>query len=264
MWVALEDKLAPGVSKFRVTDDGDVSGRLRVRYDAVDVGGGLYRTLIKVDGKVTKATPLGNAPCADVSPADGDPYQFSVPVPCPGTVEDARGTVDVHDLPHGPHGVEIAVEDAAGNQRAVFGPIEFPRLNGPGGAIAGEEDEFLNAKLRMWFVEAPGHGRRHTSQYGTRVVTRGVLRTRHGRPIQGARIDVYHVRADGKRRLIKTGLKTRRRGRLTLILPNNVDTRTIEYAYRALRPGPITSRARLRLTVMRDGVVFHRKTKNRR
>ena len=72
-----------------------------------------------------------------------------------------------------------------------------------------------------------------------------------------ARLDVYHLLAHGKRkRLGKTGLKTRERGKFTLILPLNVDTRRIEFAYRALRPGKVTSRKILHLTVMRDGVPF--------
>ena len=118
----------------------------------------------------------------------------------------------------------------------------------------------------MWFVKSRTRTRRSlASRFGTRVVTRGVLRTRSGRGIVGARIDVYHIRRDGKRRLVKTGLKTRAGGALTLILPNNVDTRTIEYAYRALRPGPITSRQRLRLTVRtKSGRIYHRKSRARR
>lgn len=265
MYVSLEDQLAPVVPKFRLIDDGETSGKLRVRYDAADAGGGLYRTLIKVDGKVAKTMPLAAAPCADSAPGDSDPYQFNVPVPCPGAVRDATATVDVRDLPAGPHGVEIAVEDAAGNQRAVYGPTQFPTLNGPTGSSVDDIPikSLLRAKVRMWFVKARKRGKRYTSRYGTRVVTRGTLRTRSGRSIQGARIDVYHIRRDGKRKLLKTGLKTRRYGRLTLILPNNVDTRTIEYAYRAVRPGPITSRARLRLKVIRNGKVFHRKAKKK-
>jgi hypothetical protein len=109
----------------------------------------------------------------------------------------------------------------------------------------------------MWFVKAPNRGRRYTSRYGTRVVTRGFLRTRTGHGIQGARIDVYHIR-NGKRRLLKTGLKSRAGGALTLILPINVDTRTIEFDYRALRPGPITSSQKLTLRVVRKGRLFHR------
>lgn len=81
-----------------------------------------------------------------------------------------------------------------------------------------------------------------------------MLRTPGGRGIQGARIDVFRIR-NGKRRLLKTGPTSRAGGKLTLILPIDVDTRTIEDAYRALRPGPVTSRQRLRLTVLRGGRV---------
>jgi hypothetical protein len=261
MWVALEDALPPVVANARTIDDGESSGTLRVSFDALDVGGGLYRALVKVDGKVTKAIPLGPPPCSDVAPTDLDPYQFNVPVPCPGTVNDATATVDVRSLPAGPHGVEIAVEDAAGNQTAVLGPIEFPKPNVLTGSSA-DVQAALSGRLRMWFVRSHTRDRKRlTSRFGHRVVTRGVLRTRSGRGIVGARIDVYHIRADGKRRLVKTGLKSRAGGALTLILPNNVDTRTIEYAYRALRPGPITSRQRLRLTVRtKSGRIYHRKS----
>jgi hypothetical protein len=259
-WVALEDAQAPVVTNPRVVDNGETSGTLGVSFDAADVGGGLYRALVKVDGRVTQALPLGPAPCADVNPGDADAYQFTVPVPCPATLKDAGATVDVRTLPAGPHGVEIDVEDAAGNQSSVLGPVEFPRPNVASGSAA-QRAAALHGRLRMWFVKAPRHGRSLTSRYGTRVVARGVLRSRRERGIVGARIDVYHIRRDGKRRLVKTGLKSRAGGKLTLILPNNVDTRTIEFAYRALRPGPITSRARLRLRVMRNGSAFYRPTR---
>lgn len=257
VYVALEEAIAPVVSNPRLIDDGESSGKLRVGYDATDVGGGLYRALIKVDGKLAQTSPLAAAPCADVNPSDGNPYQFNVPVPCPAAVPGAQAAVDVSSLSPGPHSVEIGVEDAAGNQRAVFGPIQFPRLNTTAGSSVTTAAA-LSGRLRMWFVKARARGRRYTSRYGTRVVTRGVLRTTGGRGIQGARIDVYHIR-NGKRRLLKTGLKSRAGGKLTLILPLDVDTRSIEYAYRALRPGPITSRQRLGLRVLRNGRVFHRR-----
>ena len=262
--VALEDPAAPTVANTDILDDGGTSGTLRVRFDAADVGGGVYRALVKVDGKVAQAIALGPKPCSDVSPADADPYQFDVPLPCPAAVKAAAATLDVRSLPAGPHGVEIAVEDAAGNQTTVTGPIEFPKPNVASGSAA-ERAAALTGRLRMWFVKAKGDRRSLTSRYGNRVVTRGVLRSRSGRGIVGARIDVYHIRRDGTRRLVKTGLKSRARGALTLILPNNVDTRTIEFAYRALRPGPITSRQRLRLKVRTaSGRTYYRKSSGKR
>jgi hypothetical protein len=263
MWLTLADPAPPTVSNMKVIDDGDVSGTMRVSYDAADVGGGVYRTIVKVDGKITGAFGLAPAPCADDFPSDADAHQFNVPVPCPASVSGAVASIDVNSLSPGPHGVEIAVEDAAGNQTTVFGPIEFPKLNanvgsGNGGAAgAVTQAQALRGQLRMWFVKARNRGRSYTSVYGNRVVTRGLLTTRSGKGIQGARIDVYHIR-NGKRRLLKTGLKSRAKGALTLILPLNVDTRTIEFDYRALRPGPITSTQRLKLKVLRKGRIFHR------
>jgi hypothetical protein len=164
----------------------------------------------------------------------------------------AKAGVDVRSLSPGPHGVEILIEDAAGNEATILGPTEFPRANGAGAST--------NAKLRMWFARGKRRlGTTQTSRFGTRVVTRGVLVNERGRGIQGARIDVFHIRRNGTRRLLKTGLKTRAGGALTLILPNNVDTRRIEYAYRAVRPGPITSRQRLRLDVLRRVKLFYRR-----
>jgi len=65
------------------------------------------------------------------------------------------------------------------------------------------------------------------------------LRDLRGHGVQGARIDVYHLRRTGKhRRLVKTGLKTRAHGNLTLILPLNVDTRRIEFALPSAATGP--------------------------
>jgi hypothetical protein len=264
MWVTLEDPLGPGVANADI-DSGETSGTLRATFDAADIGGGVYRTLVKVDGAIAQAIALAPAPCADVNPADLDAYQFNVPVPCPGFVKAATAAVDVKSLPPGPHGVEIAVEDAAGNQTAVVGPVEFPKPNVASGSSV-QRAAALTGRLRMWFVGSRTRDRKRlSSRFGTRVVARGVLRTRSGRGIVGARIDVYHIRRDGTRRLVKTGLKSRRGGALTLIMPNNVDTRTVEFTYRALRPGPVTSRQRLRLTVRkRNGQIYYRKSTGKR
>jgi hypothetical protein len=64
-----------------------------------------------------------------------------------------------------------------------------------------------------------------------------------------ARIDVVHV-VKGKRRLVKTGLRSRAGGQLTLILPSNIKTRDLRFEYRGnLLSSKVTSRAKLKITV---------------
>jgi hypothetical protein len=260
--VVLKDSLAPTVSGVKTLDTGDTSGILSVGFNAADQGGGVYRAVVKVDGTPAAVQPLGGADCTDANPADADAYQFLVPVPCPAAVTGAVTKVDYRTLSAGPHGVEIAVEDAAGNSTAVFGPVQFPRLNAENApSTPAGVKRLLNAKLKVWF--AKNRTKRFTSRYGQRVVTRGRLLDSAGKPVRGARIDVFHrLRSSGHRRLLKTGLKTRADGRITLILPLNVDTRGIEYDFRAVRPGKITSRQILRLSVKRHGRTFIRKLKS--
>jgi hypothetical protein len=258
--VGLADPSPPAVSNIQVLDSGDTSGVLSLTFNADDAGGGVYRALVKVDGALFRAQSLAPAPCVDAVPLDADPYQFIQPIPCPLSVAGAAVQVDYRDLGPGPHAVEIDVEDAAGNSTAVFGPIAFPKLNVEVQSNNVQSvQNVLKGHLRMWFVK--NHGRTFTSKYGTRVVTRGILSDSAGHGIQGARVDVYHILHGGKKRLLKTGLKSRAQGHLTLILPLNVDTRHIEYDYRALRPGPITSSASLKLNVMLHGHKFFRAAK---
>jgi protocatechuate 3,4-dioxygenase beta subunit len=53
----------------------------------------------------------------------------------------------------------------------------------------------LRARLRVWFVKTRTF--RSSSIYGQRVVVRGRLRDLRGHGVQGARIDVYHLRRTG-------------------------------------------------------------------
>jgi hypothetical protein len=260
--VGLKDAVAPTVSGVNVLDTGDTSGVLTVGYNAADRGAGVYRAVIRADGKPVAVQPLGGADCADANPSDADSYQFLVPVPCPAAVNGAVTKINFRSLSAGPHAVEIAVEDAAGNSTTVYA-TQFPKLNAENAPSTPQGvKRLLNARLKAWFVKT--RNKRYTSRYGNRVVTRGRLLDTRGKPVRGARIDVYHrLRSSGHRRLLKTGLKTRSDGRITLILPLNVDTRSIEFDYRAIRPGKITSRQILRLTVKRHGHTFIRKLKSR-
>lgn len=272
--VVLRDPAAPTVTSKTVVDDGANTGRIRFTYNAADTGGGVYRTVVRVDGKVASATPIGGA-CNDVDPTNADPYEFSTPLPCPATATQGVD-YDVLKLPLQEHAVEVDVEDAGGNATPVYGPVVLPKANGTvagggtgtsgsgtgttGGSVGAQGTvSGKDARLDAWFVK--NHRKSFTSKYGNRVVVRGLLRTKSTRKaVGGARLDVYHEVGGKLRKLTKTGLKTRPDGRLTLILPLNLDTRRIVLAYRAFRPGPITSQLGLKLTVLdKHGKVFRRK-----
>jgi len=108
-------------------------------------------------------------------------------------------------------------------------------------------------RLTMFFVA--NHTRSLTDVYGTRQVTRGRIVSCGAKPrgIVGARIDVIHI-VHGSRHLIKTGLRSRGKGLLTLILPLNLTSRTIEYDYRGrLNSKHVTSKQSLSLTVKKGG-----------
>jgi hypothetical protein len=103
-------------------------------------------------------------------------------------------------------------------------------------------------KLTMYFTA--NHKRSLTSRLGKRQVVRGRIVNCRGRSIIRARIDVVHVLKNGKRKLVKTGLRSRDGGRLTLILPLNLKTRDLRFEYRGnLLSTRVTSRSTLHIKV---------------
>lgn len=95
---------------------GPVRGSAAIGVSASDVGGGVYRAVVSVDGQVLVRTVLDSngGACGDVEPGNGDAYEFAVPRPCP---LDASGdvTLDTRGLVDGQHQLRVEVEDAAGN-----------------------------------------------------------------------------------------------------------------------------------------------------
>jgi hypothetical protein len=111
-------------------------------------------------------------------------------------------------------------------------------------------------KLTMYF--AGNHKASFRSRYGRRAVVRGRIVNCKGQSIVRARVDVIHV-VKGKRHLIKTGLRSRAGGKLTLILPSNIKTRDLRFEYRGnLLSTKVTARSKLHITVRnRHGKVLH-------
>ncbi|HUR84501.1 MAG TPA: hypothetical protein VMY78_04090 [Solirubrobacteraceae bacterium] len=204
------------------------------------------------------------APCPTGSTADpnagnacvivrqvGVPVPVAAPCPAGSTATPSAGgaCVIVRQTPLGacPTG---ATRDPATNNCIVLRNTGSGADGNGNGVIAGTNNQAPTCgRLEMHFVR--GGKRSLTNRFGNRVVTRGRLVTCGSNPrsIVGARIDVVHVLPDG-RRLRKTGLRTRAVGRATLILPLDLRSRRIEYAYRPdLTSDRVTSRVNLRLTV---------------
>jgi hypothetical protein len=143
----------------------------------------------------------------------------------------------------------------AGGGGSTTGSGSNPATSGSGGQgnSAASGDVLINgvrgsscARLKMHFA----NGKRSiASRFGTRKVARGRIVNCKGKSIVRARIDVIHV-VKGKRRLVKTGLRSRAGGALTLILPSNIKTRELRFEYRGnLRSTKVTSRSVLHITV---------------
>jgi hypothetical protein len=149
----------------------------------------------------------------------------------------------------------IAGEARAGYRGAVCDPTgQTPG----GGTAAGTRAAMPNlvangarggtcARLRMHF--AKNKKTSFTSRFGNRTVVRGRVVNCKGKSIVRARIDVVHV-INGKRKLVKTGLRSRSGGNLTLILPSNIKTRELRFEYRGnLLSTKVTTRSTLHLKV---------------
>lgn len=258
--VTLTDSAAPTITAIRgqLPEPGVKQGAVSVSFDAADRGGGLYRLITVVDGAVREVRGLDQGPgtCADVVAGDADPYQFAARVPCPLALTGLTATIDTTTLPDGPHRVQVLVEDAAGNRTPVLaggdqGTEVFIRNAAQNGVGADER-----ATLSMHFVRSKKTTLR--GRPGIRYVIRGRLADARGVGIVGARVTLRHL-VGKKLALLKTGVRTRADGAITLILPKNLwgdarGRRRLQFSYQAFSPGRVSAVKTLTLTLIRrDG-----------
>lgn len=121
--IGLDDSETPAssVSGGNLAGDDPVRGMGSLAFHASDMGGGVYRASLSVDGEEVsrQVVDAGDGGCVDVEPGNGDPYEFGAPRPCP---LDASGQVqfDTATLQDGPHAFRVGVEDVAGNEDVVY------------------------------------------------------------------------------------------------------------------------------------------------
>ncbi len=126
----------------------------------------MYRYALSVDGDRVAQNVVDDADgtCADVEPANDDPYEFGAPQPCPlaASGEASFDTATLHD---GPHTLHLTLEDAAGNVDLVddetFDTHNAPiALAAPGVAGTARVGSQLTAGTGQWDGAPDAYGYR--------------------------------------------------------------------------------------------------------
>jgi hypothetical protein len=122
----LEDVSLPTVESLggRLAERGVHRGVEGFTIDASDVGAGVYRLIVELDGveRLSEVLDSSAGQCADQVPGNGSDYDFTTATPCLPRVSGSR-TLDTRLLPEGNHTLRLIVEDAAGNRRVARGPL---------------------------------------------------------------------------------------------------------------------------------------------
>jgi hypothetical protein len=226
------------------TDAQTWSGVVRFGLNAADVGGGVYRAVVEVDGTDALSVPVGaSSPyCQDIGPSSSM-NEFAAAQPCPLRIDGGALDVDSSKLPQGRHSVRVLLEDAAGNRTPIFGPVtrtiattaaigpgSDPALRGAANGDGASDQARLSAH---WGVR--GTRTRLVSSFGHAHVVRGRLRAQDGAPIANAAIDVVSkTTAVNARELVKRGgPRSESDGRWRLVLPRGVSSRDLTFRYRS-------------------------------
>lgn len=181
-----------------------VQGAVGVSVAASDVGSGIARGFLVVDGQTQPAAPFtGPGSCrASTDSEDGRPaYDETVPCPPLGSTTIPWDTTPLAD---GPHRVELWIEDAAGNRTLASQgtvtvthpapevpqrPLESPAAErGPvNGSIATDR-----ARLTAWWEDGKRRPVALSRGWDARrpATLRGLLSDPDGRPIAAATLDV--------------------------------------------------------------------------
>jgi hypothetical protein len=251
----LDDASAPVVSGVGgpLVSGGALTGVQSVSFKATDVGGGVHRGSIIVDGQVVADGVLDSAggTCADLAVApDGRP-SFAGTQPCPATVNGVL-TLNTDLLAPGSHAFAFRVSDTAGNQTLAGASTITTTGPRPAGANGSGASRF--AKLTARFASGKPTVRR--LGFNTRPTITGRLLDERGGAIAGAAIDVLvRPRAAGQRSTPIATATTGADGRFRLVLPSG-PSRTITVAYTAFTGDPkpsatvrLRALVRARLTV---------------
>jgi hypothetical protein len=223
--MTLNDLHAPDATDVSgdLVGTGPLRGVMNVSLAGTDVGGGLFRIVVAVDGKDVTGSSLPDASgrCRQVDRADI--YSFKWPQPCPLSVR-ATISLDTSGIPEGSHLIGVYLEDAAGNRTPLGVPAQRDviRRGSVNGANGGDGV----------VLKRTGRYRVTTSFAKRRPLLRGTL-TRSGAPVADAVLDVLaqtSVNGAATRKIAEA--RTDAQGRYRLRAPGG-PSRSLRVAYKA-------------------------------
>lgn len=120
--MSLLDGSDPTVSNVSgsLANSNVLRGAEAVAFTATDIGSGVYRAALEVDGSVISRRVIDTnaGRCATLSSSDD--YVFANAVPCKLNVGSGNVTFDTTRAPEGAHSIRVLVEDASGNQTTAL------------------------------------------------------------------------------------------------------------------------------------------------
>ncbi len=180
--MVLEDNARPTTSEVggSLASTRPVWGVASLTYKATDVGGGVYRHKLVVDGNtLVEEVANGNGgKCYDAMPGWGTPYEFDYTLPCAAKV-DGRIALDLNRIAPGAHEISASIEDAAGNSRAIY--------SGAMNVLSDPARRLFDARGVVGLVnpmgDRPGYVANGLNASRDAVVDAYARRVRHGRQI---------------------------------------------------------------------------------
>ena len=184
--ITLEDNSPPQVTVVggSLTAGTELEGTQTLAITGTDTGSGIYKAILEVDGKEAQNTTVDNngGHCDNVGQTtDGRPA-FLYVVPCELQVNDQYVSINLADIPDGPHRLTVLVTDAAGNATTVLNR-EVIVGRGACNGTCGDQ-----AKLTASDAKLLKPITRRYARSGLRLS--GALREPTGSPVAGARLEL--------------------------------------------------------------------------
>src|SRR5664280_833332 len=184
--ITLEDNSPPQVTVVggTLTTGTELEGTQTLAITGTDTGSGIYQAILEVDGKEAQSTTVDNngGHCDNVGQTtDGRPA-FLYVVPCELEVNDQYVSLNLADIPDGPHRLTVLVTDAADNATTV---LNREVIVGRGACNGTCDDQ---AKLAASDAKLLKPITRGYARSGLRLS--GTLREPTGSPVTGAQLEL--------------------------------------------------------------------------